>query len=50
MRVTIHPDGRWSYDQDTVMTIGGRDQPFHHRDRCTLKRIAAPTPNPLARR
>jgi hypothetical protein len=50
IRVTIHPDGRWSYDQDTVMTIRGQDQPFHHRDRCTLRRIAAPTPNPLARR
>jgi len=33
-----------------VMMIRGRDQPYHHRDRCTLKKIAEPTPNPLARR
>lgn len=49
IRVTIHPDGRWSYDQDTLLTIPGRDQVFHHRDRCTLTKIAGPTPNPLAR-
>jgi hypothetical protein len=50
IRVTIHPDGRWSYDQNTVLTVLGRDQPFQHRDRNTLKKIAEPTPNPLARR
>jgi hypothetical protein len=49
IRVTLHSDGRWSYDEDTVMMIRGRDQPFHHRDRCTLKKVAEPTPNPLAR-
>ena len=50
IRVTIHPDGRWSYEQDTVLAVRGRDQPFHHRDRSTLQKIAEPTPNPLARR
>jgi hypothetical protein len=48
IKVTIHPDGRWSYDEVTVLTIRGRNQPFEHRDRATLKRIAEPTPNPLA--
>ena len=50
IRVTIHPDGRWSYDEVTTLTIAGRDRPFEHRDRNTLKKIAEPTPNPLARR
>jgi hypothetical protein len=49
IRVTVHPDGRWSYEQDTQLAIRDRE-PFHHRDRCTLKKIAEPTPNPLARR
>lgn len=46
--VTIHDDGSWSYDEDTVMTIKGQDDPFHHRDTNHLTRIAAPTPNPMA--
>lgn len=49
IRITIHPDGRWSYDQDTLLTIPGSDQVFHHRDRCTLTKVAEPAPNPLAR-
>jgi hypothetical protein len=47
--ITIHPDGRWSYDEDTVIVMPGRE-PFHHRDRNTLTRIEAPTPNPMMRR
>lgn len=49
IRVTLHPDGSWSYEEDTVLAILGQDQPFHHTDRNTLTRIADPTPNPLAR-
>jgi hypothetical protein len=44
--VTINADGTWSYDQDTVLKVAGTDQLFHHTDRNTLKRVAAPTPNP----
>lgn len=46
--VTVHDDGTWSYDEDTVMTIAGQSEPFHHRDRNRLTRVAAPTPNPMA--
>lgn len=46
--VTIHEDGTWSYDEDTVMSIKGGQEPFHHRDRNRLARVAAPQPNPLA--
>jgi hypothetical protein len=50
IKVTINSDGTWSYDEDTVLMIKGKDEPFHHTDRNTLTRIAEPTPNPLARK
>lgn len=49
MTVTAHSDGTWSYFQDTVMEVRGRDGPFHHTDRNTLVRTGDPEPNPLAR-
>jgi len=49
IRVTIGPGDSWSYEQDTVLQVRGRGEAFHHRDRNTLARVAAPTPNPLAR-
>ncbi len=49
IRVTINTDGTWSYDEDTVMMIRGKAEPFHHTDRNTLTKIEEPTPNPLAR-
>jgi hypothetical protein len=48
IEVTVHADGGWSYVEDTVLRVRGRDQPFHHIDRNTLTRVAAPTPNPMA--
>jgi hypothetical protein len=48
IKVTINPDGTWSYDEDTVLLIKGNAEPFHHTDRNTLAKIAEPTPNPLA--
>lgn len=48
IQVTVNPDGTWSYDEDTVMEIRGQAEPFHHRDRNTLSKLAEPTPNPLA--
>jgi hypothetical protein len=48
--VTLNPDGTWSYEEDTVLIVRGRAEPFHHTDSNTLTRIAEPTPNPLARR
>jgi len=49
IEVTVNDDGTWSYDEDTVLAIQGQAEPFHHRDRNTLSKIAEPTPNPLAR-
>ena len=49
IKVTIGPGDTWSYDEDTVLQVRGRAELFHHRDRNTLTRVAAPTPNPLMR-
>jgi hypothetical protein len=46
--VTVNDDGTWSYEQDIVLEIAGRAEPFHHVDRATLRRVAPPTPNPAA--
>ena len=46
--VSIHADGTWSYEQDTVLIIPGQKEPFHHTDRNTLRKIGEPTPNPTA--
>jgi len=49
-RITVaaNPDGTWSYEQDTVLQVRGRPEPFHHVDRNTLHRIAEATPNPAS--
>ena len=49
MKVTVGADGTWSYFEDTVLTIPGRAEPFHHTDRNILHRIGPAKPNPLAR-
>jgi len=49
IRVTVNPDGSWSYEEDTVLQVRGRPEPFHHLDRNTLTQTGDPTPNPLAR-
>lgn len=50
IKVTINADGTWSYDEDTVLMIRGKSEPFHHTDRNILSKIAEPTPNPLAQK
>ena len=32
---------------DTLLMVRGRPEPFLHRDRNTLVKVAEPTPNPL---
>lgn len=48
IEITVHPDGSWSYDQDTTLQIQGAAEPFHHTDRNTLAKIAEPGLNPRA--
>ena len=47
--ITFNPDGTWSYDIQTTLTVRGQDEPFVHHDRNTLHRIGAAKPNPWAR-
>jgi len=46
--VTVHPDGRWSYELKTTLIIPGQPEPFAHTDRNTLRKVGEPTPNPTA--
>lgn len=47
--ITFNADGSWSYVSDTMLMVRGRPEPFQHRDRNTLFKVAEPTPNPLMR-
>jgi hypothetical protein len=49
MRVSVHDDGTWSYEQHTEMRVLNREGLVDHVDRNTLKRIGQPISNPLAR-
>jgi hypothetical protein len=49
IHVTLNPDGTWSYEEEGMLRIPGRDELFSHIDRNTLTRVAEPEPNPLAR-
>jgi hypothetical protein len=49
IKVIYHDDGTWSYEEDTVLKILGKDELFHHTDKNLLHKVAEPTPNPLAR-
>ena len=47
--VDFHDDGTWSYISDTTLIVKGRDEPFLHRDRNKLVKIAEPDLNPWAK-
>lgn len=48
LEVTFNADGSWSYVSDTTLIVRGRAEPFLHRDRNTLAKVAEPKRNPLA--
>ena len=48
--VTVNSDGTLGYEEDTVLQIPGRPEPFHHIDKNTLRKVAEPRPNPRARK
>ena len=47
--VTLNADGTLAYEQDTVLQIAGRPEPFHHTDKNTLRKVGEARPNPLMR-
>jgi len=47
IELTFHGEDAWSYDITTTLVVHGRPEPFEHRDRNTLKRVAPGKPNPL---
>ena len=47
LEVSFNADGSWSYISDTTLIVRGRSEPFLHRDRNTMVKVAEPTPNPL---
>jgi hypothetical protein len=47
--VDFHDDGTWSYVSDTTLIVKGQSEPFLHRDRNRLVKIAEPDLNPWAK-
>jgi hypothetical protein len=41
-------DDSFTHEQDAVLEVAGRPEPFHHADRNTLRPVASPTANPAA--
>jgi len=48
--ISMGEDGSLAYEQNTILQVIGRPEPFHHLDKNVLRRIAAPLPNPAASR
>ncbi|HVO17634.1 MAG TPA: heme-binding beta-barrel domain-containing protein [Anaeromyxobacter sp.] len=48
--ITLGGEGRLAYEQDTVLQVAGRPEPFHHLDKNVLRQVAPPRPNPAAGR
>jgi hypothetical protein len=49
IKVDIHDDGSWSYEQVTLLQILARDELFRHTDRNRLYKTGEATPNWLLR-
>jgi hypothetical protein len=49
IEVEFHPDGSWSYVQETTLIVRGQSEPFIHRDHNRLAKVKDPEPNPWMR-
>lgn len=46
LEIEFHDDGSWSYVSDATLIVRGQNEPFLHRDRNRLKKVAEPDLNP----
>ncbi|HTM95248.1 MAG TPA: heme-binding beta-barrel domain-containing protein [Croceibacterium sp.] len=46
LEIEFHLDGSWSYISDTTLLVRGQAEPFLHRDRNHLRKVAEPDLNP----
>jgi hypothetical protein len=46
LEIEFHDDGSWSYISDTTLIVRGQAEPFLHRDRNRLTKVAEPDLNP----
>ena len=46
LEIEFHGDGTWSYVSDTTLIVRGQAEPFLHRDRNRLTKVAEPDLNP----
>ncbi len=46
LTLTLEADGTLAYEQDTVLQVAGRPEPFHHTDQNRLRKVAPPGVNP----
>jgi hypothetical protein len=49
IHITVNPDGTWSYEEEGVLQIPGRQELVSHVDRNTLTKVGPPDLNPLAK-
>jgi hypothetical protein len=48
IHVTTHDNDTWSYEEEGLLDMPDRAEPYPHADRNTLRRVGPPIPNPLA--
>jgi hypothetical protein len=48
IHVTTHADSTWSYEEEGLLEIPDRAEPYPHTDRNTLRLVGPPIPNPLS--
>lgn len=45
--ISLGDDDTLAYEQETLLQVAGRPEPFRHTDKNQLRRVASPQPNPV---